>query len=83
MTFYDIKKSLAKGNNAHHLNVCSRKIIPRVIPGCCSPWNQFMFCIYNKGQMSLQFPAEISVGLVLLSLTAWKNAIAKEHGKGK
>lgn len=33
--------------------------------------------------MSLQFPAEISVGLVLLSLTAWKNAIAEEHGKGK
>jgi len=26
-----------------------------------------MFCIYNKGQMSLQFPAEISVGLVLTS----------------
>lgn len=43
------------------------KITLGVILGCCSPWIQFMFCIYNKGQMSLQFPAEISVGLVLTS----------------
>lgn len=37
-----------------------------------------MFCIYNKGQMSLQFPAEISVELVL---TPQSHSLEEGHYK--